>query len=126
MPENIANLKLYSNYDIVKGELGSYHIEPMVRFVESTYRIRPFLEPYILVWVSDYEFKKNNKRRKIMIIIERHWDEKKPTGGCGYIHKVKRECFSEDDKVLIDAFINAKPDIPGYDWYNVEYKYIKL
>lgn len=61
-----------------------------------------------------------------MIIIERHWDEKKPTGGCGYIHKVKRECFSEDDKVLIDIFINAKSYTPGYDWYNVEYKYIKL
>lgn len=30
-----------------------------------------------------------------MIIIERHWDEKKPTGGCGYIHKVKRECFNK-------------------------------
>lgn len=58
MPENIANLKLSSNYDIVKGELGSYHIEPMVRFVESTYRSRPFLEPYILVWVSDYELSK--------------------------------------------------------------------
>lgn len=61
MPENIANLKLSSNYDIVKGELGSYHIEPMVRFVESTCRSRPFLEPYILVWVSDYELSKKEE-----------------------------------------------------------------
>lgn len=55
MPENIANLKLSTNYDFNKGELGSYSIEPMVRFVESTYSSRPFLEPYVLVWVSDYE-----------------------------------------------------------------------
>ena len=58
MPENIANLKLSTNYDFDKGELGSYHIEPMVRFVELAYSSRPFLEPYVLVWVSDYELKK--------------------------------------------------------------------
>ena len=58
MPEKIANLKLSTNYDFGKGELGSYSIEPMVRFVESTYSSRPFLEPYVLVWVSDYELTK--------------------------------------------------------------------
>lgn len=61
MPENIANLKISTNYDFDKGELGSYSIEPMVRFVESTYRSRPFLEPYVLVWVSDYELAQKGK-----------------------------------------------------------------
>ena len=61
MPEDIANLKLSTNYDFDKGELGSYHIEPMVRFVESTYSSRPFLEPYVLVLVSDYELLKKGE-----------------------------------------------------------------
>lgn len=61
MPENIANLKLSTNYDFNNGELGSYSIEPMVRFVESTYSRKPFLEPYVLVWVSDYELSKKGK-----------------------------------------------------------------
>ena len=61
MPENIANLKLSTNYDFDKGELGSYHIEPMVRFVELAYSSRPFLEPYVLVWVSDYELSKKGE-----------------------------------------------------------------
>ena len=55
MPENIANLKLSTNYKFDKGELGSYNIEPMVRLVESSFSHRPYLEPYVLVWVSDYE-----------------------------------------------------------------------
>lgn len=62
IPEYIANLKLSTYYDFDKGEeLGSYHIEPMVRFVESTYRSNPFLEPYVLVWVSDYELSKKGE-----------------------------------------------------------------
>lgn len=55
MPENIANLNLSTNYDFNKGELGSYHIEPMVRLVEASFSHSPFLDPYVLVWVSDYE-----------------------------------------------------------------------
>lgn len=62
MPENIANLKLSMNYDFNKGkELGSYNIEPMVRFIESSFSNKPFLEPYILVWVSDYELSKKGE-----------------------------------------------------------------
>lgn len=54
MPENIANLKLSTNYDFNNGELGSYNIEPMVRLVELSISRKPYLEPYVLVWVSDY------------------------------------------------------------------------
>ena len=61
MSENIANLELSTNYDFGKGELGSYNIEPRVRFVESTFDCRPFLEPYVLVWVSDYELAKKGE-----------------------------------------------------------------
>ena len=62
MPENIANLKLSTNYDFEKGkELGSYHIEPMVRFVELSNSSKPYLEPYVLVWVSDYELSKKGE-----------------------------------------------------------------
>lgn len=61
MPENIASLKLSTNYDFDKGKFGSYHIEPMVRFVESSFSRKPFLEPYVLVWVSDYEQSKKGE-----------------------------------------------------------------
>ena len=61
MPENIANLKLSTNYDFKKGELGSYNIVPMVRLIQSSFDNRPFLEPYVLVWVSDYELAKKGE-----------------------------------------------------------------
>ena len=61
MPENIANLKLSMNFDNNYKELDSYNIEPRVRFVESTFDYKPFLEPYVLVWVSDYELSKKGK-----------------------------------------------------------------
>lgn len=61
MPENIANLKISTNYDFDKGELGSYNIEPRVRLVETSFSHRPFLDPYVLVWVSDYELSKKGE-----------------------------------------------------------------
>lgn len=61
MPENIANLKLSMNFDNNYKELDSYNIEPRVRFVKSTFDCRPFLEPYVLVWVSDYELAKKGE-----------------------------------------------------------------
>lgn len=61
MPENIANLKLSMNFDNNYKGLDSYNIEPMVRLVESSFSNKPFLEPYILVWVSDYELKQKGK-----------------------------------------------------------------
>lgn len=61
MPENIANLKLSMNFDNNYKELDSYNIEPMVRLVESSFSNKPFLEPYVLVWVSDYELAKKGE-----------------------------------------------------------------
>lgn len=58
MPKKIANMELSTNTEFGKRELGSYSIEPMVRFVESVYGKRPLLEPYVLVWVKDYKLVK--------------------------------------------------------------------
>lgn len=64
MPKDIAELELSMNFDYNNcKELGSYNIEPMVRLVESSFSNKPYLEPYVLVWVSDYELSK--KRVKL-------------------------------------------------------------
>ena len=55
MSEDVANMKLTTRYDYEKGECGSYSIVPKVRMVETSYSNKPYLEPYVLVWVSDYE-----------------------------------------------------------------------
>ena len=59
-----------------------------------------------------------------MIVIERTYDEPNPRGG-RKIHKVSRRCFNNDDVEGVEEFINTKSS-SGYEWSNVEYKYIKL
>lgn len=59
-----------------------------------------------------------------MIVIERKYDEPNPRGG-RKIHKVSRRCFNNDDVEGVEDFINAKSS-SGYEWSNIEYKYIKL
>ena len=60
-----------------------------------------------------------------MIVIERKYDEPDPRGG-KKIHKVSRKCFSDEDIKGIEKFINESSSLPGYEWSNIEYKYIKL
>lgn len=60
-----------------------------------------------------------------MIIIERSYEVARPEGG-GYETVVDRKSFNDDDTVGVDLFINESGTIPGYQWYNVEYKYTKL
>ena len=60
-----------------------------------------------------------------MIIIERTWREPDPRGGCR-LHKTARKCFSDDDIVGVEHFINENAEVSGYEWTDVEYKYIKL
>ena len=60
-----------------------------------------------------------------MIIIERTWNEPNPAGG-GWLNKVERKCFTDDDSNGINEFINETSDVSGYEWTDVEYKYIKL
>ena len=60
-----------------------------------------------------------------MIVIERMWKEPIPRGGCK-INKVARKCFADDDLDGVNKFINETTKVLGYEWTNVEYKYIKL
>ena len=60
-----------------------------------------------------------------MIVIERKYDEPNPRGG-RKLHKVSRKCFKDEDIKGIEKFINESSSLPGYEWSNIEYKYIKL
>lgn len=60
-----------------------------------------------------------------MIVIERTWKEPNPRGG-SKLNKVERKCFAADDLVGINDFINETAEVSGYEWTDVEYKYIKL
>lgn len=56
MSKEISDLELSSNYDSKKGLVrSSYNIEPKVRLVQRSFSDKPYLEPYVLVWVSDYK-----------------------------------------------------------------------
>lgn len=82
---------------------------------------------HILGIIDTLEVKEVGKEKdtKNMIIIERTWREPDPRGG-SKLHKEERKCFFGDDKDGIDEFINAKAYVPGYEWTDVEYKYIKV
>jgi hypothetical protein len=55
MSKEISDLELSSNYDSEKNlDRSSYNIEPKVRLVQRSFSDKPYLEPYALVWVSDY------------------------------------------------------------------------
>ena len=60
-----------------------------------------------------------------MIIIERRWNEPNPRGG-GKLSKVERKCFADDNLDGVNEFINENTKVSGYEWTNIEYKYIKL
>ena len=60
-----------------------------------------------------------------MIIIERTWNEPNPRGG-RYLNKVARKCFADNDLDGVNKFINETSTVSGYEWSDVEYKYIKL
>lgn len=60
-----------------------------------------------------------------MIVIERTWKEPDPRGG-GKLNKVSRKCFVDDDLNGINEFVNETSEVSGYEWTDVEYKYIKL
>lgn len=60
-----------------------------------------------------------------MIVIERTWREPDSRGG-GKLNKVARRCFADDDLDSVNKFINETGVVSGYEWTDVEYKYIKL
>lgn len=59
-----------------------------------------------------------------MIVIERYWQESNHLGG--NINKAERKCFNDNDIEGVEKFINEKSPIPGHEWTNVKYNYIKL
>jgi hypothetical protein len=61
----------------------------------------------------------------MIIVIERKYDEPNPRGG-RKLHKVSRKCFSDEDREDVEKFINEKSPVSGYEWSNIEYRYIKL
>lgn len=62
-----------------------------------------------------------------MIIIERYWKKPNPRGGCKLLNKVERKAFDDDDLIGVNKFINNSSEmISGYEWRNIEYKYVKL
>ena len=60
-----------------------------------------------------------------MIVIERTWKEPNPSGG-GRLSKVERKAFYDDDLSGVNEFIDDATKVSGYEWTDVEYKYIKL
>lgn len=60
-----------------------------------------------------------------MIIIERTWEESDPCGGCEFLYKTERHCFSDNDVDGIEEFINEDEEYKD-EWTNVKYKYTKL
>lgn len=55
MSKEISDLELSLRYDSEKGlDSRSYYIEPKVRLVQGSFSDKSYLEPYVLVWVSDY------------------------------------------------------------------------
>ena len=60
-----------------------------------------------------------------MIVIERTWKEPDPRGG-GRIRKVERKAFDDNDIEGVSKFINEQSVVEGYEWTDVEYKYVKL
>ena len=60
-----------------------------------------------------------------MIIIERSYDVENSCGG-RMRHEITRKVFGDNDITLIQHFLDERSKVPGYEWYNLEFKYTKL
>ena len=60
-----------------------------------------------------------------MIIIERSYYVASPRGGDKRFI-VNRKVFADDDIQGVQAFINERSSISGYEWYNLDFNFIKL
>lgn len=60
-----------------------------------------------------------------MIIVERHYDTKNPSGG-RMVHNICRKVFGDNDVEGIQKFLDEKHIVSGYEWYNLDFKYIKI
>ena len=59
-----------------------------------------------------------------MIIIERHYNIDNPNGE-GRMHCVNRKAFLDDDVEGVQKFLDMRSPVPGYEWYDIRFEYIK-
>lgn len=60
-----------------------------------------------------------------MIIITRHYDVENSSGG-RMLHNVTRKVFPEDAIEQIQSFLDERSTVPGYEWHNLDFTFIKL
>lgn len=60
-----------------------------------------------------------------MIIITRRHQEPNPSGG-SLLNKVTRKVFADDDLQGVQAFLDERNKISGYEWRNLSFEYTKL
>jgi hypothetical protein len=60
-----------------------------------------------------------------MIIITRKYQEPDPHGG-NLLNKITRKVFADDDLQGIQAFLDERNKISGYEWRNLSFEYTKL
>ena len=60
-----------------------------------------------------------------MIIITRTYDVKDPDGII-YLRKTTRRVFADDEIQRVQLFLDERSQISGYEWYNVQFDYVKL
>lgn len=60
-----------------------------------------------------------------MIIITRRHEEPNPCGG-RLLCKVTRKVFADDDLQGVQAFLDERNKISGYEWKNLSFEYVKL
>lgn len=60
-----------------------------------------------------------------MIIVTRRYEVDNPSGGRA-LKKVTRKVFADDDLIGIQAFLDERSTVIGYEWYNLDFEYTKL
>ena len=60
-----------------------------------------------------------------MIIIERSYEVTSPRGG-GKKFVVDCKAFADDDIQGVQVFLDERNTVSGYEWYNLDFNFIKL
>ena len=60
-----------------------------------------------------------------MIIVTRKYEVDNPSGGRSF-KKVTRKVFADDDVDGVQAFLDERSTVMGYEWYNLDFEYTKL
>ena len=60
-----------------------------------------------------------------MIIIRREYTVESCSGG-RMLCKVTRKVFADDDIAGVQAFLDERSTVSGYEWHNLDFTYTKL